>query len=68
MHLIFELTFFKKTTWKVVKADLSVHLPAPLLFNLDHRNGWSLMENELNAYLEEHSPPVHDMEGTEESG
>jgi hypothetical protein len=26
------------------------------------------MENELDAYLEEHLPPMHDMEGTEESG
>jgi hypothetical protein len=68
IHLTFELTFFKKTTWKVVKTDRSVHLLAPLLFNLDRRNGWSLMEDELNAYLEEHPPHVHDEEGTEESG
>jgi hypothetical protein len=26
------------------------------------------MENELDAYLEEHPPPVLDEEGTEESG
>jgi hypothetical protein len=51
-NLSFEITFFKKSTWKVVKADRSVHLPAPLLFNLDRRNGWSL----------------HDGEATEESG
>jgi hypothetical protein len=65
--LTFEITFFKKSTWKVVKADRSVHLPAPLLFNLDRRNGWSLMEDELDEYLEEHLPPVQDGEATEES-
>jgi hypothetical protein len=43
-------------------------LPAPLLFNLDRRNGWSLTEDELDAYVEEHPPPVHDEEGAEESG
>jgi hypothetical protein len=37
------------------------------LFNLDRRNGWSLTEDELNAYVEEHPPPVHDEEGAEES-
>jgi hypothetical protein len=67
-NLSFEITFFKKSTWKVVKADRSVHLPAPLLFNLDRRNGWSLTEDELDVYIEEHSPPVHDGEATEESG
>jgi hypothetical protein len=68
-NLSFEITFFKKSTWKVVKADRSVHLPAPLLFNLDRRNGWSLTEDELDAYIEEHPPPVHgDGEATEESG
>jgi hypothetical protein len=66
-NLTFEITFFKKSTWKVVKTDRSVHLPAPLLFNLDRRNGWSLTEGELDAYLEEHPPPVHDGEATEES-
>jgi hypothetical protein len=68
INLTFELTFFKKSTWKVVKTERSVHLTAPLLFNLDHRNGWSLTEDELNAYVEEHPPPTHDEEGTEESG
>jgi hypothetical protein len=56
-NLTFEITFFKKSTWKIVKADRLVHLPAPLLFNLDRRNGWSLMEHELDAYIEEHPPP-----------
>jgi hypothetical protein len=37
------------------------------LFNLDRRNGWSLTEDELDAYVEEHPPPVHH-EGAEESG
>jgi hypothetical protein len=68
-NLSFEITFFKKSTWKVVKADRSVHLPAPILFNLDRRNGWSLIEDELDAYIEEHPPPMHeDGEVTEESG
>jgi hypothetical protein len=62
------ITFFKKSTWKLVKEDRSVHLPAPLLFNLDRKNGWSLTEDELDAYIEEHPPPVHDEEATEESG
>jgi hypothetical protein len=65
INLIFELTFFKETTWRVVKTDRSVRLPAPLLFNLDRRNGWSLMEDELDAYGEEHPPPMHDEEGAE---
>jgi hypothetical protein len=67
-NLMFEITFFKKSTWKVVKTDRSVHLPAPLLFKLDHRNGWSLTEDELDMYIEEHPPPMHDGEVTEESG
>jgi hypothetical protein len=40
----------------------------PLLFNLDVRNGWSLMEDELDAYMEEHSQHVHDDgEGAEDN-
>jgi hypothetical protein len=66
--LTFEITFFKKSTWKVVKVDRLVHLPTPLLFNLDRRNGWSLTKDELDAYLEEHPPPMHDGEAAEESG
>jgi hypothetical protein len=67
-NLTFEISFFKKSTWKVMKTDRSVHLPASLLFNLDHRrNGWSLTEDELDAYLEEHPLPLHDGEVTEES-
>jgi hypothetical protein len=31
-------------------------------------NGWSLTEDELDAYIEEHPSPVHDGEATEESG
>jgi hypothetical protein len=67
-NLSFEITFFKKSTWKVVKVDRSVHLSTPLLFNLDRRNGWSLSEDDLDAYIEEHPPPVHDEEATVESG
>jgi hypothetical protein len=63
-----EITFLKKSTWRVVKTDRSVHLPAPILFNLDGRNGWSLTEDELDAYMEEHPQHVHeDGEGTEDN-
>jgi hypothetical protein len=63
-----EITFFKKSGWRVVKSDRLVHLPAPLLFNLDVRNGWSLMEDELDTYMEEHPQHVHDDgEGTEDN-
>jgi hypothetical protein len=54
-NLSYEITFFKKSGWRVVKSDRLVYLPLPLLFNLDVRNGWSLMEDELDAYMEEHS-------------
>jgi hypothetical protein len=36
------------------------------LFNLDVREGWSLMEDDLNTYIEEHSQHVED--GGEETG
>jgi hypothetical protein len=66
--LSYEITFFKKSGWIVVKSDRSVHLPAPILFNLDGRNGWSLMEDELDAYMEEHPQHVHDDgEGTKDN-
>jgi hypothetical protein len=63
-NLSFEITLFKESAWKVVKTDRSVRLPTPLLFNLDRRNGWSLTEGELDAYIEEH--PQHG-EPTKES-
>jgi hypothetical protein len=67
-NLSYEVTFFKKSGWKVVKSDRSVHLSAPLLLNLDGRNGWSLMEDELDAYMEEHPQHMHDDgEGTEDN-
>jgi hypothetical protein len=68
INLTFKLTFFKKTTWRMVKTERTVRLPAPFLFTLDHRNGWSLIEDELDAYAEEHPPPVHNEEDAEESG
>jgi hypothetical protein len=38
------------------------------LFNLDGRNGWSLTEDELDAYIEEHPQPIHeDREETEDN-
>jgi hypothetical protein len=67
-NLSYEITFFKKSGWRVVKSNRLVHLHAPLLFNLDVRNGWSLMEDELDAYMEEHSQHVHDDgEGAEDN-
>jgi hypothetical protein len=30
-------------------------------------NGWSLIEGELDAYMEENPQPVHNEEATEES-
>jgi hypothetical protein len=49
-----EITFFQKSGWRVVKSDRLVNLPAPLLLNIDAREGWSLMEDDLNTYIEEH--------------
>ncbi|KAK1607484.1 hypothetical protein QYE76_031157 [Lolium multiflorum] len=44
-----------------------VRLPAPALFNLDARDGWSITENELNAYIERESRRAReDVEETEE--
>jgi hypothetical protein len=57
-NLSYEITFFKKSGWRVVKSDRLVNLPAPLLLNLDAREGWSLMEDDLNTYMEEHSQHV----------
>jgi hypothetical protein len=60
INLSYEITFFKKSGWRVVKSDILVYFPAPLLFNLDVRNGWSGMEDELDAYMEEHPLHMHD--------
>jgi hypothetical protein len=67
-NLSYEITFLKKSAWRVVKTDRSIHLPAPLLFNLDRKNRWSLTEDELDAYMEKHPRHVHeDREGTEDN-
>jgi hypothetical protein len=67
-NLSYEITFFKNLGWRLVKSDRSVHLPAPLLFNLDGRNGWSLTKDELDTYMEEHPQHMHeDGEGTEDN-
>ena len=60
--LVYEITFFKKPKWRVVKSARLVNLPAPLLFNLDNREGWSLMEHELDQYMEEHGQYVENDE------
>jgi hypothetical protein len=67
-NLSYEITFLRKSAWRVVKTDRSVHLPAPLLFNLDGMNGWSLTEDELDTYMDEHPQHVHgDGEETEDN-
>jgi hypothetical protein len=67
-NLSFEIAFFKKSGWRVVKSDRLVNLPAPLLFNLDAREKWSLMEDEVDMYMEEYSQHVEDDgEGAEDN-
>ena len=61
-HLVYELTFFKKSGWKVCKSARVVNLPAPLLFNLYGREVWSLMEHDLDNYIEEHGQHVGEAE------
>ena len=41
-NLSYGISFAKKSGWRVVKSDRIVCLPAPFLFNLDHRESWSL--------------------------
>ena len=66
--LSYQITFFKKIAFRVAKSERLVHLPAPLLFNLDGRERWSLTENELDAYIEEHCQHVPDAgEGAEDN-
>ncbi|KAK1680470.1 hypothetical protein QYE76_041318 [Lolium multiflorum] len=43
----------------------AIRLPAPALLNLDARKGWSITENELNAYIERESHRAR--EGMEEA-
>ena len=47
-----EITFLK-AGWRKSKSERVVLLPAPVLFNLDNREGWSLTEEELDTYLGE---------------
>ena len=60
-NLSYEITFVKKSTWRTGESSRLVHLPAPLLFNLNGRERWSLNEEELDAYFEEHCQNVPDM-------
>jgi hypothetical protein len=39
-NLSYEITFFKKSGWRVGKSDRLVNLHVPLLFNLDAKEGW----------------------------
>lgn len=50
--LSYEITFLK-SGWRGGKSEKVVPLPAPALFNFDTRKGWSLTEEELDAYMAE---------------
>lgn len=63
-NLSYKITFFKKK-WRVIKSERLVGLPAPAFFNLDSRNGWSVTEDELDAYIE--SCGHHAGDGMEEA-
>jgi hypothetical protein len=67
-YLPYEITFFKRKSlsrW-VTKTDCLVNLHAPLLLNLDAREGWSLTEQELDTYIEEQGRHVQDDGGEAE--
>ena len=54
-NLHYRITLYKKN-WSITKKiEKLVRLPAPALLNLDARKGWSITENELNAYIERES-------------
>ena len=61
-NLSYELTFGKKSRWRSDISDCTVSLSAPLLFNLDAMDGWSLTEDEFGAYLEGHGQHEEDAE------
>lgn len=64
-NLSYEITFFKRT-WRVIKSERLVGLPAPVLFNLDSRTSWSITEEELDGYIEKYGHHEGDgMEGAE---
>ncbi|KAK1696011.1 hypothetical protein QYE76_012708 [Lolium multiflorum] len=64
-NLYYRITFYKKN-WRITKKiEKLVRLPAPVLLNLDSRKGWSVTENELNAYIEREGH--HARDGTEEA-
>ena len=51
-NLFYKITFYKKTWRTTKKTEKLVGLPAPVLFNLDSREDWSVTEGALNAYIE----------------
>ncbi|KAK1569800.1 hypothetical protein QYE76_007800 [Lolium multiflorum] len=64
-NLYYRITLYKKN-WRITKKiEKLVRLPAPALLNLDARKGWSITENELNAYIEREGH--HARDGTEEA-
>jgi hypothetical protein len=51
-NLFYKMTFYKRA-WRITKkTEKLVRLPAPVLFNLDSRNDWSVTEGALNAHIE----------------
>ena len=57
----FELSFVQQGRRKG-KSEKIVYLPAPTLFNFDNRQGWSLTEEELDAYVGELSHQEENVE------
>jgi hypothetical protein len=53
-NLFYEITFLKKSGWRVKRTERLVKLPAPALFNLFDRTRWSLIEGELDTYIGDH--------------
>lgn len=51
-NLSYKIIFYKKTWRTTKKTEKLVGLPAPVLFNLDSREDWSVTEGALNAYIE----------------
>ena len=59
--LPFELSFVQQGQRKGM-SDKIVYLPPPALFNFDNRQGWSLTEEELDAYVGELSHQEENVE------
>ena len=52
--------------WRIARSLQLVPLHVPLLFNLDVRGRWSLQEDEIDSFMEEHNHNAEDnVEGDE---